>query len=61
MRFNFRYIEACLKETLRMYPSVPLIARQVTEETKIRNAKLNIIFKLNDYDAFKFFFAFYRA
>ena len=40
MRFNFRYIEACLKETLRMYPSVPLIARQVTEETKIRNTKL---------------------
>ena len=37
MRFNFRYIEACLKETLRMYPSVPLIARQVTEETKISN------------------------
>lgn len=32
---NMKYLDACLKETLRLYPSVPLIARQVTEETKI--------------------------
>lgn len=39
---EFKYIEACLKETLRMYPSVPLIARQVTEETKIRDYTLPV-------------------
>ncbi|KAI1719655.1 cytochrome p450 domain-containing protein [Ditylenchus destructor] len=37
---NFKYIEACLRETLRMYPSVPLFARQVTEDTQIKNFTL---------------------
>lgn len=35
---NFKYLEACLKETLRLFPSVPLIARQITEETRISNS-----------------------
>lgn len=34
---NFKYLEACLKETLRMFPSVPLFARQVCKETTIKN------------------------
>ena len=32
---RLRYLEACLKETLRMYPSVPMIARQTVEDTKV--------------------------
>lgn len=32
---SFKYLDACLKETLRLFPSVPMFARQVTEETRI--------------------------
>uniref|UniRef100_A0A915EL41 Cytochrome P450 n=1 Tax=Ditylenchus dipsaci TaxID=166011 RepID=A0A915EL41_9BILA len=34
---SFKYLDVCLKETLRMFPSVPLIARQVTEDTTIKS------------------------
>uniref|UniRef100_A0A914N469 Uncharacterized protein n=1 Tax=Meloidogyne incognita TaxID=6306 RepID=A0A914N469_MELIC len=37
---ELKYVDACLKETLRLYPSVPLIARQLTEDVKIKEFTL---------------------
>lgn len=33
---EMKYLERCLMETLRMYPPVPMIARQVREEVLLR-------------------------
>jgi len=32
---NLKYLEMCLKEALRLYPSVPTIARSMTEDTQV--------------------------
>lgn len=32
---ELRYLEQCVKETLRLYPSVPLIARKISEDIRI--------------------------
>merc|ERR1719290_58364 len=43
-----KYLESCLKESLRLYQSVPIISRQLGEEIEIGGhvipAKTNIIF-----------------
>jgi len=34
---NLLYLDRCLKETLRLYPSVFLISRKAAEDVKLRN------------------------
>lgn len=34
---DMKYLECCIKEALRLYPSVPLIARHIREDVKIDN------------------------
>lgn len=34
---DMKYLECCIKEALRLYPSVPLIARNIREDVKIDN------------------------
>ncbi|KAL1139871.1 hypothetical protein AAG570_006848 [Ranatra chinensis] len=35
-----KYIDCCIKEALRLYPSVPIIARKLTEDQKIGDYNL---------------------
>jgi len=43
---NMPYLERCLKESLRLYPSVPIISRVLSQDVKMREYynKLHIAF-----------------
>lgn len=41
---EMKYLERCLLETLRMFPPVPIIARQLKQDVKLGKCNLNIIF-----------------
>ena len=36
---NLKYLDCCIKETLRMYPSIPGVMRTITEDTEIGRTK----------------------
>lgn len=37
---NLKYLDCCIKETLRMYPSIPGVMRTITEDTEIGEVTL---------------------
>ncbi|KAK9295402.1 hypothetical protein QLX08_010289 [Tetragonisca angustula] len=50
---NLFYLERCIKETLRLYPSVPHISRKVEKDIKLSNYVIptNAVISLNIFDA----------
>ncbi|CAH0560444.1 unnamed protein product [Brassicogethes aeneus] len=39
---EMKYLERCLMETLRMYPPVPIIARQINQDIKLASSNLTV-------------------
>lgn len=40
---NLKYLDCCIKETLRMYPSIPGVMRTITEDTEIGKASMTML------------------
>lgn len=51
---EMKYLERCLMETLRMYPPVPIIARQIKTDLKLGEYQ-GIFLPLRAHDQFFFF------
>ena len=39
---HMKYLECCIKETLRLYPSIPGVLRTLTEDVKIGNPAFKV-------------------
>lgn len=39
---NLKYLECCIKEAMRLYPSIPGVMRTITEEIEIGTVLLNM-------------------
>ena len=39
---NMKYLDCCIKECLRLYPSVPIYARKLHEDVSIGKEHFNI-------------------
>ena len=37
---DMKYLELCIKETLRMYPSIPMIGRTISEDVTIKGVRI---------------------
>ncbi len=54
---ELKYLECCTKEALRLYPSVPILWRQLMEDTIIYMRIRNKLTKLLKTYYFSYFFA----
>jgi len=54
-RFILSYLEKCIKESLRLYPSVFLISRFLKEDKKLRMYLINFLFFIIFIFYYKFF------
>lgn len=42
---KFSYLECCIKEALRLYPSVPVVSREIQEDVQLSECMAFILTK----------------